>query len=81
VKAARYLANLAIGAVLMVVGLCFVVSLCVLFFKLNGQLAEGEPMYMDLATPTWGGLLLFQAGCAVVLAACILLRRALARRP
>ena len=80
-KLAKWLANFAINAVILFVGLYFVISLCVAFFKLSGQITEGQPMYFDLQTPTWGGLLMFQAACVAIIALGFFLRRKLRRQP
>lgn len=76
-KLAKWLANFTISAVILFVGLYFVISLCVAFFKLSGQITEGQPMYFDLQTPTWAGLLMFQAGCVVIMGLGFFLRRKL----
>ena len=72
-KAAKWLANFMIGAIAFVVGLPFVISLCVAFFKLTGQVTEGQRMYFDVYTPTWIGLLKFQVICVAILAVCFFL--------
>ncbi len=76
-KVAKWLANLAVSAILLVVSLYFVISLCVAFFKLTGQIIEGQPMYFDLQTPTWAGLLLFQAACVAIIGLGFFFRRKL----
>jgi len=38
----------------------FVISICIVFFKLTGLLSDG-PMYLDLQTPSYAGLFKFQA--------------------
>ena len=81
-KLAKWLANFAISAIILFVGLYFVISLCVAFFKLSGQITEGQPMYFDLQTPTWGGgLLMFQAACVAIIALGFFLRRKLRQQP
>jgi uncharacterized membrane protein len=79
-NAAKWLANFTIGGIILLVSLYFVISLCVAFFKLTGQLIEGEPMYLDLQTPTWMDLLIFQAACVAILGVGFFLRRKLQRR-
>ncbi len=69
----RWLVNFIAGATIAFVGLYLVISLCVLFFKLTGQLSDG-PMYFDLQTPTYGGLLLFQGICIAIIAVCFRVR-------
>lgn len=80
-KLAKWLANFAISAVILFVGLYFVISLCVAFFKLSGQITEGQPMYFDLQTPTWGDLLMFQAACVAIITLGFFLRRKLRQQP
>lgn len=80
-KLAKWLANFAISSVILFVGLYFVISLYVAFFKLSGQITEGQPMYFDLQTPTWAGLLMFQAGCVAIMGLGFFLRRKLRRQP
>ena len=76
-KMAKWLANLMIGAIILLVTPYFVISLCVAFFKLTGWVTEGQPMYFDLKTPTWAGLLIFQAACVAILCVGFFLRRKL----
>ncbi len=76
-KIAKWLANFVIGAVMLFVTPYFVISLCVAFFKLTGWVTEGQPMYFDLKTPTWTGLLIFQAACAAIMGVGFFLRRRL----
>lgn len=74
---ARKFARLAFGAIIIFVGLYFAISLGVTFFKLSGEIIEGQPMYFDLATPTWLELLTFQAACVAIMGIGFLLRRKL----
>ena len=76
-KAARWLANLTIGAIVLFVSLYFIISLCVTFFKLTGRVVEGRPMFFELETPTWPSLLMFQAICVAILGVSFLLRNKL----
>jgi hypothetical protein len=74
---AKWLANVAIGFIILIATPYFVISLCVAFFKLSGQLAEGQRMYFDFYTPTWAGLLIFQAACVAIIGAGFFFRRKL----
>ena len=76
-KMAKWLANIMIGAIILLVTPYFVISLCVAFFKLTGWITEGQPMYFDLKTPTWAGLLIFQVACVAILGVGFFLRRKL----
>jgi hypothetical protein len=76
-KVAKWLANFTIGAIVLLVSLYFVVSLCVAFFKLSGRIIDGQRMYFDMYTPTWATLLAFQAACAAILWTGFYLRRKL----
>lgn len=60
VRIAKGLAGFLIGAVILIVSFYFVISLCITYFKLTGQVVEGTPMYFDLYTPKWGPLLAAQ---------------------
>lgn len=80
-KLVKWLTNFAISAIILFVGLYFVISLCVAFFKLSGQITEGQPMYFDLQTPAWAGLLMFQAGCVAIMGLGFFLRRKLRQQP
>ena len=76
-KIAIWLANFSVSSVLLLVGLYFVISLCVAFFKLSGQITEGQQMLFDMQTPTWAGLLTFQGTSAAILGIALVLRRRL----
>jgi hypothetical protein len=69
-----WFARFAIGIVVLIVTLYFVISLSVTYFKLTGRIVEGQRMYLDLYTPTWPGLLTFQAGCVAILVVALYLR-------
>lgn len=69
----RWLVNFIAGAIIAFVGLYFVISLAILFFKLSGQVSDG-PMFFDFKTPTYGGLLLFQGISIAIIAACFAVR-------
>ena len=77
VAVARWLANFAIGVVVVVVTLVFVESLSIAYFKFTGQITEGQPTYFELRTPTWEGLILFQAACVAVVATALVFRKLL----
>lgn len=76
-KMIKWLANFMIGAIILLVVLYFVISLCVAFFKLSGQVTDGQQMYFDFYTPTWATLLIFQAICVTILAIGFFLRHKL----
>ncbi len=78
-RLAIWLANFVIGAVIFIVSSYFVVTLIVAYLKLNGAI-EGERMFHDFRTPTWGGLLAVQAICVAILGAGFYLRRKLQTR-
>ncbi|HSV47016.1 MAG TPA: hypothetical protein VLJ58_14605 [Ramlibacter sp.] len=73
-KFLKWLANLVLGLVIVMTGVNFVFSLCVAWFKLNGSLSEGQPMYRDLMTPTWPGLLAGLALSGALMGVAIYLR-------
>ena len=79
-KVLNWLARFVIGVVVLIVTLYFVISLAVAYFKLTGRIVEGQRMYLDMYTPTWAGLLIFQAVCVVILAVGLFLRAKLSRR-
>lgn len=74
---ATWVGRIANGIVLSIATFYFVVSISVAYFKLTGQIIEGERMYLDLRTPSWGSLLTFQAACVAVIAAGLVVRRLL----
>lgn len=76
-RVAKWLANFAISAIILLVSFYFVISLCVAFFKLTGQITEGQEMFFDLQTPMWTGLLYFQAVCVSIIGLGFFLRRKL----
>jgi hypothetical protein len=76
-KVAKWMANFVISSIILFVSMYFVISLCVAFFKLTGQVTEGQQMYFDLQTPTWTGLLIFQAACVAIIGLGFFLRRKL----
>lgn len=76
-KVIKWLANFINSTIILVVTLYFVISLCVAVFKLSGQVTEGQRMYFDFYTPTWAGLLIFQAACMAIFAGGFFLRRKL----
>lgn len=76
----KWLANFIVSAIVLMATLYFVVSLCIGFFKLNGMLTEGQPMYIDLNAPTWGKLIIFQAVCVSIIGCGFYLRRKLRRK-
>lgn len=71
---AKWVANFIVGAIVLFVGLYFVISLCIAFFKITGQLVEGQPMFFDAQTPTWTGLIIFQIVSVTILGICFFLR-------
>jgi hypothetical protein len=73
----RFIASLLLCAVAFLVGIYFVISLCVAVFILTGTLSIGQPMYFELATPSWRHLLLFQCACVVIIPTTFLLARML----
>ena len=77
-KVVRYIASFLIAAVLLLVFLYFVISLCVSFFILTGRTVVGEPMLFDLHAPSLAKLLVFQLICLAVLSAGYFLHRKLA---
>jgi len=69
-----WFARFVIGVVVLIVTLYFVISLSVTYFKLTGRIVEGQRMYLDLYTPSWPGLLTFQAVCVAILVIALYLR-------
>jgi hypothetical protein len=76
-----WLARFVIGLVVLIVTLYFVISLAVTYFKLTGRIVEGQRMFWEMYTPTWAGLLAFQAVCVAILAVALFLRARLPKRP
>jgi hypothetical protein len=74
VRLLTWLARFVIGTVVSIVTLYFVISLAVAYFKLTGRIVEGQRMYLDMYTPTWAGLLEFQAACVAILVVSLFLR-------
>ena len=77
--AALWLASFAVGAVIVVVSSYLVASLVITYLKLSGQAIEGERMFHDLRTPSWTGLLAYQAASIAVLGVGFFLRARLAK--
>ena len=73
-KIVRGLSMFLLGAMILPVTYIFAVSLCITYFKLTGQIVEGERIYFDLRAPSWRGLLGSQAVCAAILGLGILIR-------
>jgi len=69
----KWIVNFLAATIIVFVSLYLVISVCILFFKLTGQLSEG-PMFFDMQTPTYIGLLLFQAISFVIIFACFFVR-------
>jgi hypothetical protein len=76
----RWLVNFLAGTIVAVLSLYFVISIVVLIFRLTGRLSEGERMYLDARTPTYAGLLSFQAICFVVISACFAVRNTIGQK-
>ena len=76
-KFLKVLASFLVAALMLVVGLYFAVALCIAFFLLTGRLRAGEPMYMDMGTPSWPVLLAYLLASAAVLALGFYVRRKL----
>lgn len=74
---ARALLRLLAAVPIVIVGLYLVISVCVLVFILTGQLTVGSPMYIDMTTPTYGQLLIFQVVSVAVIVFFVFIRRAL----
>lgn len=72
-KIIRWLVNFLAGATAIFVSLYLIISICILFFKLTGQLSDG-PMYFDMQTPIYGGLFLFQAFSIAIILVCLAVR-------
>jgi hypothetical protein len=62
-----------------VVSLYFVISLCILFFMLTGQLSQGVPMLFEMRTPSYTHLFLFQIICIAIMSVCFAIRIFLGR--
>ncbi len=75
-----WFARFLIGVVVLIVTLYFVISLGVTYFKLTGQIVEGKRMFFEMYTPTWAGLLTFQAISIAILTVALFLRAKLPRR-
>lgn len=69
----KWFTNFLTAVVILFVSLYFVISICVLIFKLTGKLQDG-PMIFDLFVPSYPVLFLFQGGCLAILAACFYVR-------
>ena len=69
----RWLVNFLAGTIVAFVCFYFVISICILLFKLTGLVSDG-PMYLDLQTPTYAGLFKFQAISMAIISACFTVR-------
>ena len=69
----RWLVNFSASTVVALVSFYFVISICILFFKLTGLVSDG-PMYRELQTPTYAGLFRFQAISMAIISACFAVR-------
>jgi hypothetical protein len=69
----RWLINFLAGTIAAVISFYFVISICILFFKLTGLVSDG-PMYFDLQTPNYAGLFKFQAISMGIISACFAVR-------
>jgi len=69
----RWLVNFLAGTIIAFVTFYFVISICILFFKLTGLVSDG-PMYFEMQTPTYAGLFQFQAICIAIISACFAAR-------
>ena len=75
---ALWLASFAVATVIFVVSCYFAVSLVVTYLKLTGAV-EGERMFHDFRTPSWAGLLAYQAVSVAILGVGFFIRARLAR--
>jgi hypothetical protein len=69
----RWLINFLAATIAAFVCPYFVISICIVFFKLTGLVSDG-PMYLDLQTPTYAGLFKFQAISMAIISACFAVR-------
>ena len=69
----RWLVNFLTGTIFAFVSFYFVISICIFFFKLTGLVSDG-PMYFEMQTPTYAGLLRFQAISIAIISACFAVR-------
>lgn len=72
-------ARFALTLLFALVLLYFVISVCIVLFKLTGVLVDG-PMYFDFKTPSYVSLSLFQLACVPVLLGAAWLRSKLLPR-
>jgi len=79
-KVAIWIANFTLGAVIVIVSCYFAASLTVAYLKLTGQAIEGERMFHDFRTPSWIGLLTFQAISIAIVCVGFFLRGKLRKR-
>ena len=75
-KALKWLANFLVSTFILIASFYLVISMGITYFKLTGRISDGR-MYMDLRTPDWLSLVVFQAICIVVIAVGFGLRRKL----
>jgi hypothetical protein len=76
----NWLARFVIGAVVLIVTLYFVFSVCVAYFKFTGRIVAGQRMLFDMHTPSWTGLLTFQAVCIAIVGVALFFRSRLLAR-
>jgi len=69
----RWLVNFLAATTVSLISFYFVISICILFFKLTGLVSDG-PMYFDLQTPSYAGLFKFQAISIGIISACFAVR-------
>jgi|CXWL01.1.fsa_nt_gi hypothetical protein len=78
-ETARKLLKFVAGFVACIVGFYFVVSGVMLAMVLTGRISVGDLMMQDTQVPSTLALLKFQLVSALVIAACVWIRRAMMR--
>jgi len=73
-KVIRWIINFVCGSVAAITFFYFITSLTITVFILTGMFTVGEPMFIDLNTPSLLGLLKFQILSAAIISLCILAR-------
>ena len=69
----RWLVNVSAGAIVALTSLLLCISICILYFKLTGRLAEGA-MFFGMQTPSYHGLIVFQILGLLIVVVCLFVR-------
>jgi hypothetical protein len=73
-KIIRGITNFVCATIVAIIFLYFVISVAMLLFIFTGQLTVGQPMYIDMMTPSITNILKFQLVCILMISVCVLIR-------